>query len=212
MNIKNFHIPIIAISIIIALMSNYGSFISIIEPFTFLKIDFNSLERGYINFFTIESTFNKNNEWWRLITPMLIHFSFAHLAFNCLWIYVLGSKIELLDGNFVFVNLVIFCSISSNLTQYFFGGPSLFGGLSGVIYGLLGYCMINEFENKQDRYGLPPAIYLFMIIWLILGFLGILTLFGFGNVANFAHLGGLISGIIFAMISRIIIKQKNEKS
>ena len=105
-------------------MSNYGSFISIIEPFTFLKIDFNSLERGYINFLTIESTFNENNEWWRLITPMLIHFSFAHLAFNCLWIYVLGSKIELLDGNFVFVNLVIFCSISSSsgfleFCQYF---------------------------------------------------------------------------------------------
>jgi GlpG protein len=46
-----------------------------------------------------------------------------------------------------------------------------------------------------------------MLVWLILGFLGMLTLFGFGNVANFAHLGGLISGIIFAMISRIIIKQ-----
>jgi|TARA_B100001094_G_scaffold215372_1_gene209427 GlpG protein len=155
----------------------------------------------------MESTYQISNEWWRLITPMLIHFSFAHLIFNCLWIYVLGSKIELLDGHFVFANLVIFCSICSNLTQYFFGGPSLFGGLSGVIYGLLGYCMIIEFENRQDRYGLPPALYLFMIVWLILGFLGILTLFGFGNVANFAHLGGLISGIIFAMISRIIIKQ-----
>jgi GlpG protein len=67
--------------------------------------------------------------------------------------------------------------------------------------------MIIEFEKNQDRYGLPPALYLFMIVWLILGFLGMLTLFGFGNVANFAHLGGLISGIIFAMISRIIIKQ-----
>jgi len=102
--------------------------------------------------------------------------------------------------------LVIFCSICSNLTQYFFGGPSLFGGLSGVIYGLLGYCMIIEFENRQDRYGLPPALYLFMIVWLILGFLGILNLFGFGNVANYAHLGGLISGIIFAMIARFIDK------
>jgi GlpG protein len=67
--------------------------------------------------------------------------------------------------------------------------------------------MIIEFENNQDRYGLPPALYLFMIVWLILGFLGILTLFGFGNIANFAHLGGLISGIFFAMISKIIIKQ-----
>jgi len=97
-SIKNFHIPIIAISIIIALLSNFGSFLSVIEPFTFLKMDFNSLERGYLNFFTIESTYNINNEWWRLITPMLIHFSVAHLVFNCLWIYVLGSKIELLDG------------------------------------------------------------------------------------------------------------------
>jgi len=207
MNIKNFHIPIIIVSVIIALISNYGSFVSAIEPFTFLKMDLNSIERGYINFFSIESTYNINNEWWRLVTPMLIHFSFAHLAFNCLWIYVLGSKIEFLDGHFTFLNLVIFSSACSNMTQYFFSGPSLFGGLSGVIYGMLGYCMIIELETKSYRYGLPPAIYLFMIIWLLLGFMGILTLFGFGNVANFAHLGGLISGIIFAIIAKYIFKR-----
>ncbi|MDB3951755.1 rhomboid family intramembrane serine protease [Gammaproteobacteria bacterium] len=203
MSIKNFHIPIIAISIIIALLSNYGSFLSVIEPFTFLKMDINSLERGYINFFTLESTYNINNEWWRLITPMLIHFSFAHLVFNCLWIYVLGSKIEQFDGHLIFINLILFCSICSNLTQYFFGGPSLFGGLSGVIYGMLGFCMIIELESQFERYDLPPALYLFMIVWLVLGFMGVLTLFGFGNVANFAHLGGLISGIIFAMIINV---------
>jgi GlpG protein len=202
-SIKNFHIPIIAISIIIALLSNYGSFLSVIEPFTFLKMDLNSLERGYINFFTLESTYNINNEWWRLITPMLIHFSFAHLVFNCLWIYVLGSKIEQFEGHLIFINLILFCSICSNLTQYFFGGPSLFGGLSGVIYGMLGFCMIIELESQFERYDLPPALYLFMIVWLVLGFMGVLTLFGFGNVANFAHLGGLISGIIFAMIINV---------
>ena len=203
MSIKNFHIPIIAISIIIAFLSNYGSFLSVIEPFTFLKMDLNSFERGYINFFTLESTYNINNEWWRLITPMLIHFSFAHLVFNCLWIYVLGSKIEQFEGHLIFINLILFCSICSNLTQYFFGGPSLFGGLSGVIYGMLGFCMIIELESQFERYDLPPALYLFMIVWLVLGFMGVLTLFGFGNVANFAHLGGLISGIIFAMIINV---------
>jgi len=46
-----------------------------------------------------------------------------------------------------------------------------------------------------------------MIIWLLLGFMGILTLFGFGNVANFAHLGGLISGIIFAIIAKYFFKR-----
>ena len=90
--------------------------------------------------------------------------------------------------------------------QYIFSGPSLFGGLSGVIYGMLGYCMFVEFESKKDIYDLPPAIYLFMLVWLVLGFMGILNLFGFGNVANFAHLGGLIFGIIFAMITKINIK------
>ena len=195
--------PIILISILVAFISNYGSVLAFIEPLTFIKIDLNSYQSGYVNFYPLEITYFQNNEWWRLITPMFIHFSLTHLVFNCLWIYVIGSKIEQIDGYFTFFNLVIFSSTVSNLAQHFFGGSSLFGGLSGVVYGLLGFCMITELETKKERYDLPPAIYLFMLVWLILGFLGILNLFGFGNVANFAHLGGLISGIIFAIIVQI---------
>ena len=73
-----------------------------------------------------------------------------------------------------------------------------------MIYAMLGYCMIIELEVKNERYELPPAIYLFMIAWMILGFMGVLDLFGFGSVANYAHLGGLISGLIFAMIAKSI--------
>jgi GlpG protein len=46
-----------------------------------------------------------------------------------------------------------------------------------------------------------------MIIWLLLGFMGILDLFGFGKVANFAHLGGLVSGVMLPMIYSIFIKR-----
>jgi GlpG protein len=203
--------PIILISILVAFFSNYGSVLALIEPLTFIKIDLGSYKNGYVSFNSLETTYMQNNEWWRLITPMFIHFSLTHLVFNCLWIYVLGSKIEQIDGHITFINLVIFSSIISNLAQHFFGESALFGGLSGVIYGLLGYCMIIEIDTKQERYDLPPALYLFMLIWLILGFLGILNLFGFGNVANYAHLGGLISGIIFAMITRyVFIRDINE--
>jgi len=202
LDIKNFHIPIILISVAIALVSNFGSIISIIEPLTFLKFNLSpTIATGRPIFISFNDTFLGNNEWWRLITPMFIHFSFAHLSFNCLWIYILGPKIEKFDGYFLFITLIVFTSISANYAQYFFSGPSLFGGLSGVIYGMLGYCMTIEFEEQQERYDLPPALYLFMIVWLLLGFTGILDLFGFGSVANFAHLGGLISGIIFAMIT-----------
>jgi GlpG protein len=204
LNIKNIHLPIILVAIALALVSNFGSIISIIEPLTFLKIDTSRLGSGYISYASFNNTYFINNEWWRLITPMILHFSFAHLAFNCLWIYVLGSKIELYDGNFLFLILVLVSSMASNFFQFYFSDPSIFGGLSGVIYGMFGYCMVIELERDRERYGLPPAIYLFMIVWLVLGFLGILDLFGFGLVANFAHLGGLISGLIFGMIAKSI--------
>ncbi len=199
---KNFHIPIIIFAIIFALISNFGSVISAIELLTFTNI--NVTNQGYISMFDFDQTFWIGNQWWRLITPIFIHFSFAHLAFNCLWIFVLGEKIENTDGPLIFILLVIFSAICSNCLQYFWTETSLFGGLSGVIYGLIGFCMIVEFDSQHDRYKLPPALYLFMIFWLLLGFAGILDLFGFGSVANFAHLGGLISGILFAMIYKNI--------
>jgi len=190
---------------VIAFISNFGSLISVIEPLTYTKIIISN--QGYASLLDANKTFLEDNEWWRIITPIFIHFSFAHLAFNCLWIYILGEKIENTDGSLVFIILVIFSAILSNSFQYFWTESSLFGGLSGVIYGLIGFCMILEFESSYDRYQLPPGLYMFMLVWLVMGFVGILDLFGFGSVANFAHLGGLISGIIFAMIYKNIYEK-----
>ena len=192
-------------AIIIALLSNFGSLIAVIEPLTFTQIIISN--QGYASVMNFDQTYLIDSQWWRAITPIFIHFSFAHLAFNCLWIYILGEKIENIDGSFTFAMLVIFSAIFSNCLQYFYTDSSLFGGLSGVIYGLLGFSMILELDTEYDRYQLPPGLYMFMIVWLILGFVGILDLFGFGSVANFAHLGGLISGIIFAMIYKNISKR-----
>ena len=192
-------------AIVIALLSNFGSLIAVIEPLTFTQIIISN--QGYASVMNFDQTYLVDNQWWRAITPIFIHFSFAHLAFNCLWIYILGEKIENIDGSFAFAMLIIFSAILSNCLQYFYTDSSLFGGLSGVIYGLLGFCMILELDAEYDRYALPPGLYMFMIVWLILGFVGVLDLFGFGSVANFAHLGGLISGIIFAMIYKNIFKR-----
>ena len=200
--INNFHIPIIIASISIALLSNFGSVIVIIEPFTFTQINISNL--GYFSLLSFSETFIDNNQWWRLVSPMFLHFSFAHLAFNCLWIYILGEKIERVDGSLIFIAIVIFTAVSSNSLQFFWNGSSLFGGLSGVIYGLIGFCMIIEMDSSRNIYDIPPGLYMFMIIWMILGFIGALELFGFGSVANFAHLGGLVSGIILAMTQKII--------
>ena len=46
--------PIILISILIAFLSNYGSVLAFIEPFTFIKIDLGSYNKGYVNFYNLE--------------------------------------------------------------------------------------------------------------------------------------------------------------
>tara|TARA_B100000945_G_scaffold280614_1_gene247831 strand:+ start:869 stop:1492 length:624 start_codon:yes stop_codon:yes gene_type:complete len=200
--LNNIYLPVIVIAVVLSFLSNFGSLIAIIEPLTFTKISISN--QGFLSFSSAEQTYFIENQWWRLLTPMFLHFSFAHLAFNCLWIYVLGEKIERIDGKLIFVLIIIFTGIASNLLQYLWTSSSLFGGLSGVIYGMLGYCLVMEMESNYIKYGLPPGLYLFMIAWLILGFLGILDLFGFGSVANFAHLGGMLSGLMFAMIYKTI--------
>lgn len=181
---------------IVTFVTNFGQN-NFVTNLVFLKMD---VSFNQLIFYSLNKTYLIDNDWWRLITPVFIHFSFSHIIFNCLWIYVLGKNIEEIDGKIIFLILFLFAGIFSNFAQYYFGGVSIFGGLSGVVYGLLGYCMINELNTKYQKYDLPEAIYIFMIVWMILGFLGVLELFGFGNIANYAHLGGLFSGIILSIL------------
>ena len=198
MNINSSYFYIIALAIFLTLFTNFG-LNNFLEPLLFIKTNLNS---------SFENTYLINNEWWRLITPTFLHFSMTHLVFNCLWIYILGQRIEKLDGLSFFLFIFIFTGILSNAGQFFWTQQYLFGGLSGSVYGLLGYCFIIELDGRHGRYGLPEALYLFMFIWLLVGFTGVLSFFGFGNVANTAHLIGMIAGFIIGLITKYRLKLK----
>ena len=198
MNINSSYFYIIALAIFLTVFTNFG-LNNFLEPLLFIKTNLNS---------SFENTYLINNEWWRLITPTFLHFSITHLVFNCLWIYILGSRIEKLDGLSVFLFIFILTGILSNAGQFFWTQQYLFGGLSGAVYGLLGYCFIIELDGRHGRYGLPEALYLFMFIWLLVGFTGVLSLFGFGNVANTAHLVGMIAGFIIGLITKYSLNLK----
>ena len=113
---------------------------------------------------------------------------------------------ESLDGMPTFLLVFMISAILSNLGEYIWSQQYFFGGLSGAVYGLLGYCFILDLDNRGQRYALPNALYIFMFIWLLIGFTGILSIFGFGNVANIAHLVGMIAGFIFGLITRFTFK------
>jgi GlpG protein len=199
LNIKSLYFYIIAAAIFLTLFTNFG-LSGLLGNFLFINTNFNNA------FSSMEHTFLIEHEWWRLLTPTFLHFSITHLAFNCLWIYILGSKIEAYDGKLVFILIFLITSISSNVGEYIWSGQYFFGGLSGAVYGLLGYCFIIELDSKSSRYDLPDALYLFMFIWLLVGFTGILSIFGFGNIANAAHLIGMIIGFILGLVAKYILK------
>lgn len=140
-----------------------------------------------------------SGEWWRLITPILLHFGWMHLVFNLLWIWVLGEKIERYQGSFRLVALVIFAALVSNTAQFMINGSSQFGGLSGVVYAYLGYTWLWDRRNPGDELGLTPGLVIFMLAWMLLGMTPWSQSLGL-NMANEAHLGGLLAGLAFALL------------
>jgi GlpG protein len=85
-------------------------------------------------------------------------------------------------------------------------GP-LFGGLSGVIFGLMGYTWLWDRLNTEQRFGMPTSLMTFMMIWLVLGVSGLTERLGFGSIANTAHLVGLLSGLL-CVLPAILLYRK----
>ncbi|MDX1805338.1 MAG: rhomboid family intramembrane serine protease [Alcanivorax sp.] len=127
---------------------------------------------------------------WRLLTPMLLHFGVLHILFNLLWWSDLGRIIERFQSSFQLLWVTLVTGAISNLAQFLDTGPN-FGGLSGVVYGLLGYLWIYGKVNPQSGYPLRREIVIFMLAWLVICFVGL-----GGIVANAAHLAGLVSGCV----------------
>ena len=127
---------------------------------------------------------------WRLLSPALLHMSATHLFFNLFWWWYLGGRIELALGGKTLLMLFVVTGVSANLLQWYTSGP-LFGGLSGVVYGLFGFCAVYGWR-RRSALNLPPALLIFMLGWLLLGYSNILWV----NMANEAHLMGLMSGAL----------------
>ena len=146
-------------------------------------------------------------QYWRLVTPVFLHFGWLHIVFNSLWLWELGSKVERVMGQLNMALLFLVIALVSNVSQYVFGGPGIFGGMSGVVYGLLGFAWVAPLLQPHWPIQPAPAIMLFMVGWLVVCMVGLVEVLGFGAIANAAHLGGLLCGALlgaaFGLLSRL---------
>lgn len=144
----------------------------------------------------LQDTLSKG-QIWRLITPDFLHFSWPHIIFNSVMLWFLGSQIEFIDGRTRLLVLALVASLLSNGLQYLVTGP-LFGGLSGVVYAIMGYCWLSQ--RRLPRFQFPPALITFALAWMVLGFTPLPNMLGMGNMANEAHLGGFVAGLLVAVL------------
>lgn len=161
--------------------------------------------------FVAPRTLLTTGEIWRLITPVFLHFSLLHILFNALWVWELGRRLEMYLGRWTYVLLILSIGIGSNYIQFYAGGGNIiFGGLSGVVYGLLGFLLVARIgpDKNSAILRMPTGIFVFMIAWLILGFIGVIDIFIDGSIANGAHLGGLLIGVAAALVYFFGVKLK----
>jgi len=132
----------------------------------------------------------RHGQIWRLVTPIFVHYTILHILFNMLWLKDLGSMIETRLGTVYLAFLVLALAVGSNLAQFYIGGIFNFGGMSGVVYGLLGYVWIRGRLDPASGFFLHPTTMIIMLVWFGAAFTGVL-----GNIANWAHAGGLVMGL-----------------
>ena len=141
---------------------------------------------------------------WRWLTPIFLHAGLMHFIFNALFFWVWGQQIEKQQGRLALLFLVIVAGLGGNLLQVIMTPGMQFVGLSGVVYGVMGYIVAWNYYQPYRQIIIIKALVLFFMAWLLLGVVGVFSLFGM-DIANGAHIGGLLSGL---MLGAIIAKFK----
>ncbi|MFM1886817.1 MAG: hypothetical protein RL026_1974 [Pseudomonadota bacterium] len=146
---------------------------------------------------------------WQLASYAFLHGDWLHLALNGYALYLFGSEIEALMGPRRFAIYFAACVVGAGLTQLGWSMVVQAGaiptvGASGGIFGLLlayGWA----FPRRKLMPLLPPIpmpawvfVSLYAAIELWFGVSGTLA-----GVAHFAHLGGMVAGLVLLLVWRL---------
>ena len=150
----------------------------------------------------------KQGQYWRLISPVVLHGNILHILFNMLWLWLLGKMCEMRMRPFRYLFLMLIIGIISNTAQYLMSGP-FFLGYSGIITGLAGYIWVRQKKAPWEGYPLPRSTLLFLLIFIFgMAVLGVVDFILQKNgirfipirLANTAHIVGFVTGAALAFV------------
>jgi GlpG protein len=145
--------------------------------------------------------FIRTGQVWRIFTPMFLHGSILHLVFNMYMLNAIGAPIENRYGSLRMLLLMLFLAAVSSAAQASFEDWR-FVGMSGVVYGLLGFAWIRSTYDPDSRLHIDPGTVFILLLFFFIFIVIDLPVFrsSIGSVlpfrvANWAHGGGLVAGM-----------------
>lgn len=139
---------------------------------------------------------------WTFVTYMFVHGGFLHLGFNMLMLFFFGSAVENRMGERAFLRFYLFCGLGGAILSFVINvvGPPVDGfiGASAAVFGVALAFAIFWPDAPVYVFPLPVPI---KVKWLVLGLASIDLLMALSQaengVANLAHLGGFLFGLIY---------------
>lgn len=132
-------------------------------------------------------------QYYRLFTAMFLHGGLLHVVLNMYALKATGEIVENFYGRKKFLIIYFISGILSSIASYVFSNSTSVGA-SGAIFGLLGACLVFAFKMK-DRIGKGFLQNIISVIAVNI-FIGL----SISNIDNYGHIGGLIGGVLIALI------------
>lgn len=134
----------------------------------------------------------QNGEWWRLLTPVLVHAGALHMAMNMFVLYIYGTNAEEAFGTGRLLVIYVGSALTGSALSYAFnssGVPSV--GASGAVFGVVGALIVYLYRRRSSQFIRQhlSGMMTFLALNAVLGFV-------LAGVDVMAHLGGLIGGMI----------------
>lgn len=135
-------------------------------------------------------------QWWRILTAIFLHFSWAHILLNGWSLYVMGELVEPALGSRRFLGVFLLSGVMGGLVSLAVYQPSdVLAGASGAIFGLLGATAVIAWNLRGPARG-------YLLRWV--GSILLLNLaFDYFNpaIGIWDHIGGLVGGVIATYMS-----------
>lgn len=162
-------------------------------------------EQSVFENFCIYGDFVRSGEYYRLLTGTFLHANIIHLLCNMYALYILGTQLESFVGKIKFLIIYLFSALTGSLLSLVFLKNGVSIGASGAIFGVAGALIYfglhyRVYLGSVVKTNLLPII----VINLSLGFM-------MKGVDNWAHIGGLIGGLLANMALGVKYKSKTSE-